>query len=386
MEDIIEKLKVLGIASRFDASCGWGHSTLPEVPGVYRSKTNDGGCCSLLKILMTNYCEYDCAYCQNRKSNNIKRVSFSPDEICKLTTTYFKDGIIDGLFLSSGLIKNPDFTMELMLKAVKKLRIEYNYHSYIHLKIIPGTDETLINEALKYANRVSINLEIPNLAGLHSLCPEKDENKLFKPMIYIHDKLKENNIKKTQTTQLIVGVVKDNDFQVLKLAENLYKRISLQRVYYSSFVNVNKLPINEDKNLKLREKRLYQADWLLRVYKFELSEIIKPKSNLPLELDPKTAWAIENINLFPIELTNATFDMLIRIPGIGFISAKKIIALRKTSSLSYDRLEKMGVHLKKAKHFITINGKFYGFKGNNIEELKALLLERDEQLSLFDTN
>ncbi|MCX7820484.1 MAG: putative DNA modification/repair radical SAM protein [Brevinematales bacterium] len=383
MITLFDKLSILGISSQYDSSCGGG---LEErvMPGVYRSSCGDGGCYSLLKILLTNYCEYDCAYCVNRKSNDIKRVIFTADEICELTRNYYDKGLIDGLFLSSGVIKNVDFTMELMLRAVKKLRFVYNYRGYIHLKIMPGCSEFLIDEAIKYANRVSVNLEIPNLDGLHKLCPEKKEENLLKPIRYINQKILENGYKKGQTSQLIIGATKDNDFQILKLSDNLYKKANLKRVYYSSFENVNNNLLPPDKNLPMRERRLYQADWLVRVYNFNLNEIIKPGENLSLDFDPKTKWAIENVDLFPIEITKACFDELVRTPGIGFVSAKKIIEMRKNSYIDLFSLSKIGVVLKKARHFITINGRFYGFKTENIDKLKEILSEKNEELLLFN--
>ncbi|MGC8764456.1 MAG: putative DNA modification/repair radical SAM protein [Brevinematia bacterium] len=390
---ILEKLNILGLTSRYDASCGGpqGKKESQFMPGIYRSTTNDGGCSSLLKILLTNYCEYDCAYCVNRNSNNVSRTIFTADEICKITTEYYNKGLIDGLFLSSGVLKNPDFTMELMIKAVKRLRLVYNFTGYIHLKIMPGSDYKLIDEAVKYADRVSVNLEIPSRDGLSKLCPQKNEDSLFKPMVYINEKLSEKKSKKLklrssgQTTQLIVGAIDDNDFQILKLADNLYKKIALKRVYYSAFVNVNNLPSlpNENDRLSLRERRLYQADWLIRLYKFNLDEILKPKSNLSLELDPKTEWALKNIEIFPIEINHASYEELLRIPGIGFVSAKKIIEFKKYSPLNMLALDRMGIRLNKARHFITVNGKYYGYKGDNIDNLKEILLEKDSQLSLF---
>lgn len=381
---ILEKLSILGVSSRYDSSCGGGDEER-IMPGVYRSSCGDGGHYSLLKILLTNYCEFDCAYCVNRKSNDVKRVIFTAEEICKLTKTYYDKGLIDGLFLSSGVLKSPDFTMELMLNAVKKLRTEYDYKGYIHLKIMPGCSEFLINEAIKYADRVSVNLEIPNLSGLHKLCPQKKEEFLLNPMIYINNKILENRYKKGQTTQLIVGATSDNDFQILKLSENLYKKVNMKRVYYSAFENVNNNLNPPDKNLPQRERRLYQADWLMRVYHFSLDEIIKPGSNLSLDIDPKTNWAIENIDFFPIEISKASFDELIRVPGIGLTSAKRVVEIRKKSYIDIFSLEKMGVIIKKAIHFITINGRFYGFKTDNIDKLKDILSEKSEEMLLFNS-
>lgn len=388
--DILDKLKILGMTSKYDVSCGGtkneNHSPFP---GIYKSPKGDGGCSSLLKILMTNFCEYDCAYCVNRKSGNIKRTIFTSEEICKLTNEFYNKGYIDGLFLSSGILKNPDFTMELMLKAVRKLRFEYDFRGYIHLKIMPGVDLGLINEAIRLANRVSINLELPDRKSLHILCPQKDETNIFTPMKYIFEKLTEmkeakrsNFFSKGQTTQLIVGATDDNDYGILSLSDRLYKKLSLKRVYYSAFKKVNEdfiLPMADTP--KIRETRLYQADWLIRCYNFSVEDLLCRGENLDIDVDPKTSWALKHIDFFPLEINKASYDKLIRIPGIGLISAKKILKERKTTILTLEGLKKMGIPLKRAMNFITINGKYYGKNTDKIENLKETV--KDEELKLF---
>ncbi len=389
--DEFQKLKILGTNAKYDVSCGGTKNEFTSLlPGIYRSKKGDGGCSSLLKILMTNYCEYDCAYCINRKSNNVVRTIFTPDEICKITLEFYKKEYIDGLFLSSGILKNPDFTMELMLQAVRKLRKVYNFLGYIHLKIMPGSDFSLIDEAIKLASRVSVNLEMPSRDNLHKFCPQKNEKEIFNPMRYIADKINELKEKKIgffgQTTQLIIGATNDTDYDILKLSSNLYEKVKLKRVYYSAFSNVNylkDLPENNEELIK-REHRLYQSDWLLRVYGYKMEEILPSRSNLNLKLDPKTEWALRNFNLFPVEVNRADYDELIRIPGIGIISAKKIIKARKDTPLNPAVLEAMGISLKKAGNFITINGKYYGLRNDNPQKLIQILSEKDVQPSLFE--
>lgn len=390
--ELKEKLEILANSAKYDASCASSLSYFSDnnsktvAPGICHSWSSDGRCISLLKILLTNYCEFDCKYCINRKSNNIKRTAFTPDEICYLTTEFYKRNYIEGLFLSSAIIKNPDTTMELMIKTVKKLRTEYNFKGYIHLKIIPSASSLLIDEAIKYANRISINIELPDSNKFKDICPNKTKEMILKPMIYAKNKLEEMYYGKYhggQTTQMIIGATDDSDYKILNLSANLYNKINLKRVYYSAFINVNQentLPVTKETNF-LREHRLYQADWLLRIYGFKINEILNENENLNLSFDPKTQWAFKNMDFFPVEINKARFDELIRIPGIGITSAKKIIKARKYSKLKFEDFKKLRISMKKAKYFITVDGKYYGIKTDNFDKVKDSLKEyRQENL------
>ncbi len=397
--ELLEKLEILANSAKYDASCASSGSDRQggaigsaHISGICHSWAADGRCVSLLKILLTNICEYDCAYCINRKSNNIKRTAFSADEICRLTAEFYKRNYIEGLFLSSAVIKNPDFTMELMIKAVKKLRKEYGFAGYIHFKVIPGCDLKLVREASIWADRVSVNIELPDHKSLEKLCPQKNKESVFKPMKYAADLILESAQSKKlkmapagQSTQLIVGADENSDFKILNLSQWLYNRIYLKRVYYSGFVRLNddsRLPALKEPPL-IREHRLYQADWLMRFYNFKADELLKDGENLNLFFDPKTAWALKNLDLFPVEINKADYETLLRVPGIGIISAKKIIKARKFTSLTAQGLKNMGVSLKKAVYFITISGKYYGLRTGNKERLENLLLEY-KQDELFD--
>lgn len=392
--DIIEKLEILSNSAKYDASCASSKSSidgkkLKSMSGVCHSWAGDGRCVSLLKILLTNICEYDCKYCVNRKSNNIRRTYFTDKEICYLTTEFYKRNYIEGLFLSSSVMKNPDYTMELMISAVKMLRDEYKFKGYIHLKIIPSADKNLIDEAIKYADRVSVNIELPDSNEFKDICPDKTRDGIIKPMLYARDKINERYEKKSyggQSTQLIVGATPDSDYSILKLSDSLYKKINLRRVYYSAFINVN-----NDENLPailnpplLREHRLYQADWLLRIYKFRFDEILDENENLNNAFDPKTQWALKNLDLFPFEINTASFEELIRTPGIGISGAKKIIKARRFSRLSIEDLKKLRISTKKLIYFMTFSGKYYGIKTDNPERIKELVMEY-RQDGLFDT-
>lgn len=390
--ELLEKLEILAASAKYDASCASSYSYLNgnkryTIPGMCHSWSSDGRCISLLKILYTNICEFDCAYCINRKSNNIKRTAFTPDDICYLTTEFYNRNYIEGLFLSSAIMRNPDFTMELMIRTIKKLRKEYNFKGYIHFKIIPGCDEKLIEEAIKYADRVSVNVELSNSKKLSEIT-SKEKEMIIKPMRYARDKIFELYEKKAhggQSTQLIIGAIEETDRRILELSVNLYSKMKLKRVYYSAFVNVNNDPrlLNIDSPPLLREHRLYQADWLLRIYKFKLDEIVKQDKNLRQDIDPKTDWALRNLDLFPIEITKASYEELIRIPGIGIRGAKKIINERKYSKIDIDSFKKLKLSIKKAINFITINGKFYGIKTDNPQKIEEQLIQY-RQDSLFD--
>lgn len=415
--DLNKKLEILAGAAKYDVSCSSSGSTrkssknnLGSVSksGICHSFTPDGRCISLLKILLTNCCIYDCSYCINRRSNDVLRATFTPDEIINLTINFYRRNYIEGLFLSSAIIKDANYTMELLLQVVKKLRIEYNFGGYIHLKAIPGADEALIREAGLYADRMSVNIELPSSSSLKLLAPEKNKDDILKPMALIRNNIIANKYEKShyrhsnnfvpagQSTQLIVGATNDNDLNILTLSENLYNRFNLKRVYYSAYTPVNtggNLP-NIKNPPTLREHRLYQGDWLLRVYGFKSSELLNADNpNFDINFDPKTTYALNNFDLFPVEINKAPYDMLIRIPGIGIKGAQKIISSRRLCNLNFSDLKKLGIVLKRAQYFITCNGKYHGaVEFDDCKIKRALtpkfdlnLVDEDiEQLSFFD--
>ena len=414
--NIFDKLKILADSAKYDASCSSSGSKRKNinngignghVSGICHSWGADGRCISLLKILFTNSCIYDCKYCINRSSNDVPRATFTPREVADLTINFYKRNYIEGLFLSSAVIRNPDYTMEQIIQTVSILRNEYNFNGYIHCKTIPGCSKELIDKLGVLVDRMSINIELPSNESLKLLAPQKEKTGILTPMKYISDNIKINTLDKSkfkkhfvpagQTTQLIVGATNESDLKILKLSESLYKKINLKRVYYSAYVS-----INNDKNLPslespplLRENRLYQADWLLRFYGFTADELLNESHpNFNTLLDPKCDWALRNIDKFPIEINRADFFTLLRIPGIGVISAKKIIKARRNFELNFDNLKHLGVVLKRAKYFITCKGKYYTdvYKFNpSFIETNLLYLERQDvpkmeyqQLSLFD--
>ncbi len=366
-----------------------------------------GRCISLLKILLTNCCMYDCKYCINRCSNSVKRATFTSREVADLTINFYKRNYIEGLFLSSAVIKSPDYTMERLIESVSILRNEYNFNGYIHCKTIPGCSKELIDKLGALVDRLSINIELPSNNSLKLLAPQKEKSGILEPMSYVskniyQNKIDNNKFKKDfvpagQTTQLIVGATPESDLKILKLSEGLYNKLSLKRVYYSAYVSVN-----EDKNLPtlespplLRENRLYQADWLLRFYGFKADELLDDNNpNFNNVLDPKCDWALRNIDKFPIEINKVDYFTLLRVPGIGVISAKKIIMARRQFSLDFEALKKLGVVLKRAKYFITCKGKYfdkvYKFNQSFIEtnltyQERAYLPQTNfKQLSLFE--
>lgn len=434
--DIEEKLKILADSAKYDASCsssggsrkntnnGIGNS---HASGICHSWSVDGRCISLLKILFTNACIYDCKYCINRRSNSVKRATFTPREVADLTIEFYKRNYIEGLFLSSAVIKSPDYTMELIYQAIYILRNEYHFNGYIHTKTIPGCSKELIDKVGMLADRVSVNIELPSSDSLKLLAPDKSKTDIVKPMSYISNNINSNKLllgdnkkqwnmsglptlynkpKKEkfvpagQTTQLIVGASPENDFQILKLTENLYTKFRLKRVYYSAYISINKdenLP-TLDKPPLLRENRLYQADWLLRFYGFKADELLNEKSpNFNTKFDPKCDWALRNISKFPVEINKADYYTLLRVPGIGVISAKRIIRARREACLSFEHLKKLGVVLKRAIYFITCKGKYYdnikyfnsSFIGENLSYLENKSinnLKSYKQLSLFEEN
>ena len=412
-KSIEEKLRILSDAAKYDVSCSSSGSSRKNtniglgngaINGICHSWSADGRCISLLKILMTNYCIYDCKYCINRKDNDIERAILSPDEIVKLTINFYRRNYIEGLFLSSGIIKSADYTMELMIAVAKKLRLEEKFNGYIHMKVIPGASRQLINEIGLYVDRVSVNIEFAENTALKLLAPDKKATDISTSMGLIRKNMIENMEDKKifkstpsfipagQTTQMIIGASGESDYAILARSENLYKNFDLKRVYYSGYVPVNKSGIlvsTEQAVPMIREHRLYQADWLLRFYDFKADEILDEKDPFvdPL-LDPKTNWAIKNSHFFPIEINKASYKDLLRVPGIGVTSAKRIVMTRKYSTIRYEHLKKLGVVIKRAKYFITVNGEFLGFKKENPELLRNALMEKEkmvtEQLRLFN--
>ena len=412
-KSIEEKLRILSDAAKYDVSCSSSGSSRKNtnnglgnaaINGICHSWSADGRCISLLKILMTNYCIYDCKYCINRKDNDIERAILTTDEIVKLTINFYRRNYIEGLFLSSGIIKSADYTMELMIAVAKKLRLEEKFNGYIHMKVIPGASRQLINEIGLYVDRVSVNIEFAENNALKLLAPDKKATDISTSMGLIRKNMLENAEDKKlfkstpsfvpagQTTQMIIGASGESDYSILTRSENLYKNFDLKRVYYSGYVPVNKsgILVSADQAVPIiREHRLYQADWLLRFYDFRANEILDEKDPFvdPL-LDPKTNWAIKNPHFFPIEINKASYKDLLRVPGIGVTSAKRIVMTRKYSTIRYEHLKKLGIVIKRAKYFITVNGEFLGFKKENPELIRNALMEKEkmvaEQLKLFN--
>lgn len=409
---IDEKLRILSDAAKYDVSCsssGSGRKNTNNglgngaISGICHSWSADGRCVSLLKILMTNYCIYDCKYCISRKSNDIERAILTPDEIVRLTINFYRRNYIEGLFLSSGVIKNADYTMEQMIAVAKKLRLEERFNGYIHMKVIPGASRELIHEMGLYVDRVSVNIELAESKALKLLAPDKKPTDISTSMGLIRKNQIQNTEEKKlfkstpsfipagQTTQMIIGAGGESDYAILSKSENLYKNFDLKRVYYSAYVPVNKSGIlaNADAVPMIREHRLYQADWLLRFYDFKAGEILDEKNPFidPL-LDPKANWAVQNWHLFPMEINRASYKDLLRIPGIGVTSAKRIVMARKYSIIKYEHLKKLGVVIKRAKYFITVNGEFLGFRKESPELIRNALMEKEkmemQQLKLFN--
>lgn len=400
-----EKLTILTESAKYDVSCsssgsgrknqgGMGNGYLA---GCCHSFTPDGRCISLLKILLSNDCVYDCKYCPNRVTADTKRVTATPEEICELTVDFYKRNYIEGLFLSSAVYKNPNYTMELLVAVVKMLRLEYNFHGYIHLKGIPRADPALNRLAGLYADRMSYNIELPSEESLKLLAPQKDKASLLTPMRALtktrteflgekrNGNFKGRFLPAGQTTQMIVGASPEADGQILRVSQALYRNMQLKRVYYSSYLPVVEDSLLPDKAVgQLREHRLYQADWLLRFYGFGVEEIVNDGENLALELDPKCAWALRNLHLFPVEINDAPLEVLLRVPGIGTRNAHKIIQARRFTSLAFEDLVKMKIALKRAKHFITCKGKFFGAK--NECAVKGLLIAQENGENAVQTD
>ncbi len=420
--DMEEKLRILADSAKYDAACtssgvdrAGGHSDgigNAAACGICHSFASDGRCISLLKILMTNYCLFDCKYCINRRSNDVPRARFTPEEIAELTINFYRRNYIEGLFLSSGIIQSPDYTCEQLIEALSLLRGKYKFRGYIHVKAIPGADSELINRLGILADRISVNIELPSQKSLNTLAPDKSKKSILLPMNQISTRIKENSTEIVQyrhapkfapagqSTQMIIGATPDSDYQILRLTEAMYQKYSLKRVFFSAYVPVGDqklLPSKETKPPLLREHRLYQADWLLRFYGFTASEILDEKHTdfNPL-LDPKCNWAVHHPECFPVEINKAPYEMLLRVPGIGVKSAQRIITARRQAKLDYCDLKKLGVVLKRANYFIICKGK--RAEGLIITEtgmMRQLMsastvkeLENKgfgEQLSLFDT-
>ncbi len=377
MDRIEEKLSILADAAKYDVSCsssggkrknngGIGDASSS---GICHSYTEDGRCVSLLKILLTNHCIYDCAFCVSRRSNDIKRAAFTVEEVVDLTMNFYRRNYIEGLFLSSGIFKNADYTMERLLRIVKKLRTEHRFNGYIHLKTIPGASEELLQEAGMYADRMSINLEIPTEKGLKLVAPEKNHDSVRKPLAFIQNQIthlktesklirhKPLFVPAGQSTQMVIGATPESDWEILSTSNDFYKNYHLKRVYYSGYI-----PIQNDNNLLpqigtqpplIRENRLYQADWLMRFYGFDVDEIVDAANpQLDMVIDPKLSWALRNPALFPMDINKADFASIIRVPGIGRQSARKIVQARKFGKLHAYQIQQMGIAYNRAKYFI----------------------------------
>ncbi|MGV0827959.1 putative DNA modification/repair radical SAM protein [Empedobacter brevis] len=416
---INEKLSILADAAKYDVSCsssgskrkntnkGLGNAAMS---GICHSFTEDGRCVSLLKILLTNHCIYDCAFCVSRKSNDVKRAAFTVQEVVDLTINFYRRNYIEGLFLSSGIFKNADFTMERLLLIAKKLRLEENFNGYIHLKTIPGASDELLKEAGLYADRMSINLEMPTEQGLKMVAPEKSHEDVKKPLGVIQQQMKEFNaerklIKSTptfvpagQSTQMVIGATPENDMQIMYTANQYYNDFKLKRVYYSGFIPIN----HQDKMLPsigtqpplLRENRLYQTDWLMRFYQFDVHEILNQQNpHLDTDIDPKLSYALRNLHLYPIDINTADYHLILRIPGIGVQSAKKIVVARKFGKIYSYQLKRLGIAYNRAKFFMTCADDQYQQKDLIAPQIKQRILSfskskylknQPNQLNLFD--
>ncbi len=381
--DVMEKLTILADAAKYDAACTSSGADRHHKAGMTGSAVSrgcchtfsaDGRCVTLLKVLFSNVCAYDCAYCVNRRSNDVPRCSFTPKELCELTMGFYRRNYIEGLFLSSAVIRTPDYTMELMIKALRMLRREYRFNGYIHAKAIPGCDQRLVWELGLLADRMSVNIELPSEESLTKLCPDKGRAPILGNMAQIRDGITQSKSELAlykhapkfapagQSTQMIVGATEENDLHILRLTQGLYRRYGLRRVFFSAY-----MPVSDHKNLPapagfkpplLREHRLYQADWLLRFYQFSAEELLDDAHpNFDPNLDPKCCWALNHPEFFPVEVNAADYESLLRVPGVGVTSARKILAARRHSKLDFSHLKKLGVVLKRAQYFLLCNGK-----------------------------
>ena len=402
--DIKEKLSILADSAKYDASCSSSGSYRKNdngignanIGGICHSFSSDGRCISLLKILMSNSCIFDCKYCINRKSNNIKRATFTPEEICNITINFYRRNYIEGLFLSSGIIKSPDYTMELLIKTISMLRYKYHFSGYIHAKAIPGSSDYLIKKLGLLVDRMSSNIELPSNNSLKLLAPSKNGDKIENIMSLIKSNKSRKFVPAGQSTQMIIGATSESDYEIMTRSENLYKSHNLKRVFYSAYIPVNKdklLPTLSLPPLK-REHRLYQADWLLRFYGFTTDTLLDNEhKNFNILVDPKASWALNHLDLFPKEINEASYYDLLKIPGIGVKSAKRIISSRRHFKIEFKDLKNMGVVMKRAKYFITCNGKYFINKdlfkkefieSNLVLEDKEIIKPSITQLSLFN--
>lgn len=418
---LLEKLTILSDAAKYDVACtssgvdrGGNGTSMGNclAPGICHSFSADGRCVSLLKILFTNECIFNCSYCLNNCNNDVPRASFTPEEVCTITMEFYRRNYIEGLFLSSGILVSPNYTMDLIYQTLYLLRTKYHFNGYIHVKAIPGADPVLIEKTGFLADRMSINLELPTADSLKKLAPYKSRNTILKPMRQIQNGITESKQELTvyksapkfvpagQSTQMIIGATPENDYQIMSVAESLYQKFSLKRVFYSAFVNVNEnseLPMLTTRPPLLREHRLYQADWLLRYYHFQVAELLdESHPDFNVYIDPKCDWALRHMEQFPVEIQKADYRTLLRVPGIGYKSAGRIIQARRHASLDFSDLKKIGVVLKRALYFITCSGKMmYPTKLDADYILSNLLSDHTQipkeirnmnyhQLSLFD--
>ena len=403
-ENVIEKLRILTESAKYDVSCSSSGTVRKGKPGmvgntvggvgICHSFADDGRCISLLKIMLTNYCMYDCAYCINRRSNDIRRATLAVHELEEIVMEFYRRNYIEGLFLSSGVVRNPDYTMERLTAIVRDLRTVHRFNGYIHLKAIPGASQELLNEAGRYADRMSVNIEIPKEESLKALAPEKDHRSVFQPMHLIQQGVLENKedrgrlrnvprfVPAGQSTQMIVGATADTDRDILTMSSSLYAEPTMRRVYYSGYVSVNtydqRLPVLKQPPL-VRENRLYQADWLLRFYGFNVQEIVDDRhEQLDLDIDPKLAWALRHPEYFPVDINTAAYEQILRVPGIGTRSAALIVSSRRFGRVTSAHLRKMGVVMKKAKYFITCRELNAGYNDRitGVNEIPAAVLRQ----------
>ena len=418
--DVLEKLTILSDAAKYDVSCtsSGSHRSTPQggignsyTAGLCHSFAADGRCISLLKVLMTNVCVYDCRYCINRRSNDTPRAAFTPQELADLTIQFYRRNYIEGLFLSSGVLHDPDYTCERMIATLELLRNQYRFGGYIHVKAIPGADDALTRRLGLLADRLSVNIEMPSSDSLTRLCPEKTKTSILRPMGFIRDGIRENSADITQyrhaptfapagqSTQMIVGATPETDLTILRLTQGLYRKYRLKRVFFSAYVPVVEdalLPAGNVKPPLLREHRLYQADWLLRFYGFDAEELLDEEHPAfsPF-VDPKCNWALNHLDRFPVEVNTVPYELLLRVPGVGVKSAQRILTARRHSRLDWPQLKKIGVVLKRAQYFLLCGGKRpEGLRVTQDGALRALLSQKDrellaaehpqgEQLSLF---
>jgi len=413
---VSEKLSILADAAKYDVSCASSGSKRKNTgkglgntgEGICHSYTEDGRCVSLLKILLTNYCIFDCAYCVSRRSNDVKRAAFTVQEVVDLTINFYRRNYIEGLFLSSGIFKDPDYTMERLVRVAKKLRLEHRFNGYIHLKTIPGASDELMHEAGLYADRLSVNIEVSTEEGLKLLAPEKSRSQMVKPMAYLSGEIlrlkEEKQTLKTaplfapagQSTQMVIGAAGESDKDILFTADSFYKTHKLKRVYYSGYVPVsldNRLPAMGTLVPVIRENRLYQADWLMRFYGFKIREIVSDTNpRLELDIDPKLSWALRNLQVFPLDINKAQLEQILRVPGIGLGSAKKIVEGRRFSRLTWEHLKKMGVAVNRARYFVFCSSRIFEKQDLTSQQIKKFILEESAskysqplspQLSLF---